>query len=175
MTTPDFALIEREARITNINLRTERHGDDKVRAVDLSIETRAENTLLDSFSKGLKESFFRKPGKGEQQDLPNISPQQLTQVIHAFLGAQKLPHTFEGYELEIVGLLEKDEPTTLVDVKLKKFEFAMLEGGFIELSFTASASHITGDELLELDAAQLREVNRISVVRPAEQEQKQAA
>lgn len=176
MSEPSFALSEKEATLSNINLRTERHGDEKVRAVDISIETRAENTILDALAKGLKESFFRKPGKGEQPDLPNISPNNLTQVSHPFLGPQKLPqHSFEGYELEIAGLLDHVEPVLLVDVKLKKFEFKPLEGGFVHLEFTASASDITAEELLQLNEAQLRETARITLKRPDEQEQKQAA
>ena len=175
MAMPNFALTKKEARITNINLRVEHHGDENKRGVDLTIATRAENMILDSFDRGLKETFFRKPGKGEQPDLPNISENKLTQVAYSYLSEQKLPHTFEGYEMELAGLLDHIEPVFLADVSLKKFEFKALEGGFLELKFTVSASDITSEELVELDAAQLRGAVRITLKRPDEQEQKQAA
>lgn len=65
-----FQLEKHDSAIANVNQRIERHGEERELAADIKFTTSAGNTLLDSIEKGLKEALFRKPGKGEQQDLP---------------------------------------------------------------------------------------------------------
>ena len=98
-----FQLSDHESSMTNLNSRIERHGDSRELAVDLKFETKASNTILDSLEKGLKESLFRKPGKGEQQEL--IEGNQLVAVKHTCLEPLRLSHEFAGYELTIEGAL----------------------------------------------------------------------
>lgn len=150
-----FQLEKHDSAIANVNQRIERHGEDRELAADIKFTTNAGNGLLDSIEKGLKEALFRKPGKGEQQDLP-IGDTPLSAVKFPSLEPLKLAHEFLGYELQIDGLLEGVEPIVLVDVKLKKFVIEPKEGGSVGLSFTASAN-VTPDELAELSEALIRE------------------
>lgn len=150
-----FQLQQHEAAIANVNQRIERHGDERELAADIKFTTSAGNALLDEFDKGLKEALFRKPGKGEQQDLP-IGDNPLTAVKFPSLEPLKLAYEFTGYELQIDGLLEGTESIVMVDVKLKKFVIEPKEGGSVELSFTASAG-VSPDELAELSNALIRE------------------
>lgn len=162
-----FALTAHEASIANINQRIERHGEDRALAVDIKFSMSTANNVLDHFDKGLREALFRKPGKGEQQDLP-INDNPLTAVKFPALEAQRLAHEFSGYELQIDGLLDATQPIILVDVKLKKFVADPKEGGSVELSFTASAN-VEPDELSELGEALVREDVRITLVPPSKQ------
>lgn len=170
-----FALQKHTVSITDINTRVELHGEDRKRGVDLKFHALVSNQLLDEFAKGLKESFFRKPTKGEQPDLPGVGPNQLTALQHPFLGRQKLPHVFEGCEIEIAGLMDHIEPTFLVDVKIHKFDVGFKEGGNVDMIFSASISDVDNEELVALSDAQLRGDARLSITPPAAQEQQKAA
>lgn len=150
-----FILTKHDVALTNLNSRIERHGDERALAADIKIKTSASNDLLDSFDKGLRDALFRKPGKGEQQDLPSIG-NALTAVKFPALEPLHLAHEFTGYELQLHGLLETGEPLLLVDVKLKKFVIEPKEGGSVELAFTASAN-VDPEELAELSEALIRE------------------
>ncbi len=161
-----FQLEAHEAAIANLNSRIERHGDERALAADIKFNTSASNAVLDHFGPGLKEAFFRKPTKGEQQDLPNIGGSGLSAVKFPSLEPLKLAHEFAGYELQIDGMLEGTDPIVLVDVKLKRFVFEPKEGGSVELSFTASAN-VDADELAELAEALVREDVRLTLTPPS--------
>ena len=162
-----FSLSESEASFTNINTRIERHGEDRVLAVDMKFSTSVGNTVLDTLGKGLRESLFRKPGSGEQPELPTIGD-AMTAVRHPYLEPMKLSHEFTGYELEIGGHLDATEPVTLVDVKLKKFTIAPVEGGSVEVTFTASAN-ADPSELSALSDALVREDVVLTLTPPSKQ------
>ncbi len=162
-----FQLNAHEASISNVNQRIERHGDERALAVDIKFHLSTANTVLDAFDKGLREALFRKPGKGEQQDLP-INDNPLTAVKFPALEAQRLAHEFTGYELQIDGLLDIGDPIILMDVKLRKFVADPKEGGSVELSFTASAN-VDASELTEIGEALIREDVRLTVTPPSKQ------
>lgn len=162
-------LNQSEATLGNLNTRIERHGDERELAVDMKFSMKANNSILDSLGKGLRESLFRKPSKGEQQDLPQIG-EALSAVRHPYLEPMKLSHEFTGYEVQIDGLLDSTNPLLFVDVKLKKFTIAPLEGGSVELTFTASAN-VDPEELSALSDALIREDVRLTLTPPSKQEE----
>ena len=172
-----FGLDKHDCSIGNVNQRIERHGDERALAADIKFSTTAGNVILDSLEKGLKEALFRKPNRGEQQDIPGIG-QALTAVKFPNLEPQRLSHEFSGYELTIDGMLEASEPIFLADVKLKKFVIEPLEGGSVGLTFTASAN-VEPSDLAELSEALIREDVRVTLTPPAKQsgesEQQEAA
>lgn len=155
------------ATFSNLNTRIERHGDERVLAADAKFEVAASNEILDSIDPSLRGDFFRKPGKGEQQDLPIDAKHALTAVKHpALSGPHKLSTEFEGAVLTIAGELDMTDPLVLHDVKVKKLEFDTVEGGSVHLRFTASAN-IDADELAELSQFLVRE-NVVVTLTPAE-------
>ncbi|WP_223485281.1 hypothetical protein [Stenotrophomonas indicatrix] len=163
-----FHLKNNPAAVSNVNLRIEKHGDERHLAVDLSITTSTSNLVLDHFDKELRKALFRKPGKGEQQSLPTIGD-HLTEIKIPSLEPIKVGHEFRGFELQIDGELDSTQPIFLVDVKLKKFVIAPKEGGSVELSFKASAS-VTSDEVAELTEALIRE-NVVLTLQPGQAEE----
>lgn len=172
-----FQLDKHDADITNVNFRKESHGEDRVAAVDIKIETKASNLLLDSIDPELRKRFFKKPSKGEQQPLP-IDGNNLTALAMPMLAEQKIGHEYQGYEVSIAGLMDHIEPVFFADAKVKRLSFNPLEGGSIELSLTISTLIDEDDDAALLSAWRRGEV-RLSLTPPAKQsgesEQQEAA
>ncbi|MEA5123268.1 hypothetical protein [Xanthomonas floridensis] len=160
-----FQLDKHEASIANVNQRIQRHGEERQLAADIKFVLSVSNEALDSFDSTLRHDLFRKPAKGEQQDLPQIGGDGLTAVKHPALEPLKLSHEFTGYEMHLAGLLETADPIILVDVKLKRFVIEPKEGGSLAMSFTASAE-VEPQELAELSEALIREDVLLTLLAP---------
>lgn len=150
-----FKIEKKVATITNLNVRIEKHGEERNLAIDIHFAVSTGNNVLDHFDKDLRKSLFRKAGKGEQQSLPTIG-ETLTEIKHPGLEPIKLSHEFKGYELQLDGELDSTQPIFLTDVKVKKFGVAAKEGGTVDLTFKASAN-VTPDEVAELTEALIRQ------------------
>lgn len=162
-----FALDKHEAKITNINLRAEKHGSERKLGVDISLKLQAGNGSLDGLEKGLRQSLFRKAQKGEQIDLIE-GADGLVAVKHPCLGSIPINGEYTGYEVDIDGMLEATETLPLVDVKLKNFVIDALEGGSVVISFKAQAL-VDLDEIAELADAFIRETVRVTLTPPTAQ------
>jgi hypothetical protein len=131
-----FALDKHFVTISSVNPRAEKHGDDNKLAADIKFEAQVPNAMLDEFDKDLRKALYRKAGKGEQPDLI-AGVDGLVAVKFPRIGALSWEEEFPGYEIELNGGLGLDEPLILVDVTLRKFKFAALEGGSVSVSFSA--------------------------------------
>lgn len=160
-----FQLEKHEATIRSVTLRIERHGDERRLATSIGLSLSAGNEVLDSFDPTLRQDLFRKPGSGEQQELPTIGADRLTEVKHPALKPLSVNHEFKNWELHIQGLLEAGEPVVLVDVTLKKFTFDPKEGGSVVTTFTANAE-IESAEAEELADALVREDVLLTLIAP---------
>lgn len=163
-----FNLEKHEAAIANVNQRIERQL-----AADIKFVLSAGNALLDSIDPELKKALFRRPSKGEQQEIPGIG-QALTAVKFPNLEPVRLSIELSGYEIEIENLLDIGEPIFLPDVKLKKFQIAPVEGGSVELTLTASAN-VDADEMAQLSDALVRENVRLTARPPTAKASAEAA
>ena len=85
MAASQFELNEHHASIANVNNRIHRHGEERQLAADIKFNLSAPNTILDAFDPSLRKDLFRKPNRGEQQDLPHIGGDGLTEVKHTCL------------------------------------------------------------------------------------------
>ncbi len=146
-----FGLEKHDARITNLNLRKERHGEDEVAACDISVSLKSSALILDTFDKKLRKAFFEKPGKGEQQALP-IDGNNLTALALPYLKEQKLDQKFDGYEARFDSLLEHIEPLFFADAKVKLEKVTFIEGGSVDIALKVSTV-IAPEEDAELLAA----------------------
>lgn len=64
-----------EVTFTNSNPRSEFHGEDHVRAIDISMTLTGDNTLLDLLEPGLREhEYTNRDLKAGQQPLPDVVP-----------------------------------------------------------------------------------------------------
>lgn len=163
-----FSLDNHQVRIANVNPRAEKHGDENKLATDIKIELKASNGVLDEFDQALRGALYRKPGKGEQQDLI-AGADGLTAVKFPLLGAVAWEDEFTGYELEIPSGLGLTDPLILVDITLKKFRFEPLEGGSVSITFNAIC-HPDADECGQL-CALIQEEVALTLTPPTAQEQ----
>lgn len=133
-----FNLENHQAKIASFNPRAEKHGEENVSAGDLKFEVTCGNSALDHFDKALKKMLYRKPGAGEQADLPLNDHDGLTQRKLPHLAPLKWDEDFPGYELSITTGLALDEALKLSDVELSGFVFEALDGGSVLITFRAS-------------------------------------
>jgi hypothetical protein len=171
MRKPSFE--KHEATINNVNVHREKHGKEGKLGIDISFHLQTGNGALDMLEKGLKESLFRKASKGEQLDLVEGSD-GLVALKFPTLQPLKLEGEFLGYEVYIDGLLEGTEQISLIDVKLKDFVIAPIEGGSVGLSFKAQLP-ATGEELGQIVDAWMNKGIRLTLVPTEQQEEQKAA
>ncbi len=131
-----FELRDAAAKVANFNPRAEKHGDENKLAGDLKLVVVVGNTVLDYFAKGLRQALYRKAAAGEQQDLIEGSD-GLTAVKFPRLGALSWDEEYPGYELVIGSGLGLSEPIVIADVMLKRVRFEPLEGGSLQMTFSA--------------------------------------
>lgn len=166
-----LALTQHNASLSNLNIRIERHGDERQLAADMKLTMNVAGAVLDTLESGLHASLFRQPGTGEQPDL--IDPALLTAVKFPHLEPVKLSHKFPGYEAEI-GASDIDwDPLFLADAELKKITARPLEGGSVELSLSLSAN-IDSEDASVLTELLVREDVCVSLVPPKAQAQQAA-
>lgn len=142
-----FELAESTAvTITNANPRRELHGEEKVRAIDISFTLTGENTLLDLLEPGLREHHYcNKAATAGQVELPGVLI-PLPNLRHPLLPNK---YTFahkqkwRGYRfIWDYGL--NDAHVDFVDAVLKGLEYEIHEGGSVTIRGTVE---FNGDEL----------------------------
>ncbi|WP_212645448.1 hypothetical protein [Delftia sp. PE138] len=146
-----FELAESTAvTITNANPRRELHGDEKVRAIDISFTLKGENILLDLLEPGLREHhYFNKAVKDGQVALPGVLI-PLPNLRHPLL-----PTSFEyarkqrwrGYRFIWDWGIEGAR-VDFSDAVLTGLHYDLFEGGSVTIK---GKVQYNGDELLDND------------------------
>ena len=146
-----FELAESTAvTITNANPRRELHGEEKVRAIDISFTLTGENTLLDLLEPGLREHhYFNKAVKDGQVALPGVLI-PLPNLRHPLL-----PTSFEyarkqrwrGYRFIWDWGIEGAR-VDFSDAVLTGLHYDLFEGGSVTIK---GKVQYNGDELLDND------------------------
>lgn len=132
-----FQIDKAVAKIANFNPRCERHGDDTVPAGDIKITLRVHSAALDAFDPALRKFLFRKPNlEGEQ--VPLIEGDTLTALARPNLKPLQLTDEFGGYKLTISQGLEASDGLHFDDVTIKGFKFTAINGGAVEIDFSAA-------------------------------------
>ncbi|MFC4923634.1 MULTISPECIES: hypothetical protein [Delftia] len=146
-----FELAESTAvTVTNANPRRELHGDEKVRAIDISFQLTGENILLDLLEPGLREHhYFNKAVKDGQVALPGVLI-PLPNLRHPLL-----PTSFEyarkqrwrGYRFIWDWGIEGAR-VDFSDAVLTGLHYDLFEGGSVTIK---GKVQYNGDELLDND------------------------
>ena len=132
--------------ITNANPRRELHGEEKVRAIDISWTLTGENTLLDLIEPGLRAHHYCNNAADDGQDdipgltipLPNLRHPQLPLLYHYGKGQK-----WRGYRfIQDWGLDEHHVDFT--DAVLSSLQYELSEGGSVTIKGTISYN---GEEL----------------------------
>lgn len=137
-------------RFTNSNPRSEFHGEEHVRAIDISMVIEGENTLLDVIEKGLRERFYcNKALQAGQEHLPDVVI-PLPNIRFPKLPARTTYGTkkdrIRGYRFVIdYGLgAEGGSNVDFTDCVLANVWFETMEGGTCKVGFTVQYN---GDDL----------------------------
>ena len=130
-----------EVAFTNSNPRSEFHGEEHVRAIDISMAITGENTLLDLVEKGLREHHYtNRDLKAGQEALPGVVvPLPHLRFAHlpekvAYAKGEK----WRGYRFVIdYGLGEEGGSNVdLTDCALSGLWYELQEGGSVTVGFT---------------------------------------
>jgi hypothetical protein len=154
---------DRPATLQNVNLRVERHGDERHTAADLKIGFQLPSSELDAIEKGLTEMLYRKPtAEGDQLQIDPNAANAFTVLKHPGLEPIRLKGKFPGYEISIAdpngrqiedpenpaGPMIYPDALFLVDVELKKITVEAHDGGTASVTITASVP-VDRDELAD--------------------------
>lgn len=136
-----------ECTCTNANPRTEMHGEERVRALDLTFKLVGENTLLDRIAPGLREHHYRnKAADASQETLPDVV------IPLPNLRFPQLPADIKWDQWKVRGYRwiwdwgRDAQHVDFTDAVLASLSYSMQEGGSVEVKFTVSYN---GDELAD--------------------------
>lgn len=136
---------------TNANPRRELHGEDRVRAMDLSFMLTGENTLLDLIQPGLREHhYFNAAAAARQEALPigvlPLPDLRFPKLPLSYAYAHKEPPA-RGYRF-IWDWGTQEAHVDFSDVVVKGIHYEIMQGGSVKIFWTSSYN---GDELQDND------------------------
>lgn len=164
-----FNLTKANATLRNWNPRSERHGEDRAMAGDVAFIVAQPNAVLEHFDSNLRPALFRQVRSGEQQRLDGEDA--WTGVLLPKVKPLRWDEEWPGYRLEICEGLGLTEPLIFEDVTVRKFSFAPVEGGTVNIGFSVIV-HPDAPESGQLHALQLSEVV-VSLTPPVKQHEAQ--
>lgn len=135
-----FELPKTIATLVSVTNRAERHGEDEVPAVSLSLKIEGPNTLLDSLSPTLRSTLYTTE-PGQPEPLPGIepsTPKLRTQGIEYVAGSGVL----EGWSVVVDHGIDDESAVVLKSCKLDKWRVEPKEGGQIVFAFRVGTSAV---------------------------------
>jgi len=132
-------------KLTHLNVRTEKHGDDDVPAMDLEFEWTTSNRALALFNAKLVDRLYL---EGETRSKP-VEGVETVRTALAFPEITSVPWKQEDTGMMLIiehGLGGKSD-LVLRDCTVDKFKIRPLEGGTVEIKFKARTS--SQDDVLD--------------------------
>lgn len=162
-----FSLDTKLVKISSLNLRKERHGEELVSACDIGVSADLPNSELAHFHPLLKDSFYMRDDNA-QADLVDGDAHKPVLKFPGF-PAIKWPVDMEGYQFIAHTGIGGPSEIRLMDVKIKKMVFLFKDGGTFHIQFSVQA-HPSADESGRL-ADLIQEEVQISLIPPDEAKQ----
>lgn len=129
------------ATITAVTPRIERHGEDPVPAISVTVEMTVANTMLEKFGKGLLNAFYKSDRNDKQTPIEGVE---------TFMTALRYPRGIDSIKFigELVGWkvvfqhgIDDSSAIRLGQCKIDNFAVVELsEGGTIRLRFRVGTS-----------------------------------
>jgi len=136
-----------EARLASVTNRTEKHGDEDVPAVSLSVEITAANTLLDAIDPNIRHALYK--AVEDQDQLPGVEPATPVLRCNSF-DTVALTTSHEGWRLQVDDGIDETEPMEFTGVKVDKLRVDAKQGGSIVLKVRLGTSDVDADRLGKL-------------------------
>lgn len=135
-----------KAKLSSVNVRSEKHGPELVPAVDLKIVVDASNNILSKFHPELKEALYfnaqqEEEAQGELDgaepvtNLPNLRFPKLDAPL-------KWDHLGAGYRLDIDFGLGGSSNLVMFGCEINNIGFSCKEGGTVKVSFRVQISNV---------------------------------
>lgn len=163
--------------LSNLNTRVEKHGDESVSAIDLTINYDAPNAVLDHFQPGMLDAFYKEAEAGDDSQATMDGFEISTKPLLRFnrLGPQKLDVELVGHRFAIEYGIDEEVGIVLPDVNVGKFVLELKEGGTVSIKFRVQTStglteHIIG-KLAMLISQEVRVTLTPPEVKPEEEKQ----
>lgn len=165
-----FGLKEQKAKLSNVNLRSELHGDEHKLAVDLSFEAVVSNDVLSEFHPSLKSALYVKGDDVQGELLKDAS--HLPAIRFDNLGMPlKWNVEMKGYEVVIHHGIGGPSDIKMIDCQADTFRFDCKDGGSVGVKFRVIA-HPTQEQVGIMSGMIQQDID-ISLTPPEEQVQQQ--
>ena len=136
-----------EARLASVTTRTEKHGEEDVPAVSLSVEITAANTLLDAIDPNIRHALYK--AVEDQDELPGIEPATPLLRCNSF-DSIALTTSHEGWRLLVDDGIDDAAPMEFSGVKVDKLRVDAKQGGSVVLKLRLGTSDVDADRLGKL-------------------------
>lgn len=137
-----------EVHLASVTNRIEKHGDEDVPAVSLSVSFTTENTLLDLIDPGLRHALFKAKPDAEPE-LPEM--EQTTPVLRCN-SIEKLTLTtmHEGWRLAMDQGIDETAPLEFGGCKVDKVTVDAHQGGSVTIKMRVGTSDVDAERLGKL-------------------------
>lgn len=151
--------LNQTVKLSNVNLRAEKHGDETRAAVDLKIEATCPSTALISFHQELRQHLFKKDDNPDLVDQVIVGD-GLTVLRYPKMGAIKWDWEGAGYKGVIdYGLGDEKSNIHLgEDLKIDHFVIEPINGGSVSIAFRIIA-HPTKEDIGKLSELIQRDID----------------
>jgi hypothetical protein len=159
-----FSLVKEKFTLSSINTRGEKHGDERVPALDLKFTTNLSNSVLLKLHPGLRDALYV---PDRQTDIEADYGRKLRFPL---IGT--IPYDLEvpRVKLRVHDCDSEDNDVVLIDGRANKFKITPMEGGSVALAFRVQFSDYDTDALAAL-ARVLQQTVPISLACEAAEEE----
>jgi hypothetical protein len=140
-----FALVKERCLLSNLNIRTEMHGDEREAACDLNFSFSSANNLLSKLHPDLRAMFYR---ADDTRDL--VNPDHMPHLRFPLLGPQTYELEIPRTRLRVHDAKDASHDVVLGGGKTNKFKLIMKQGGTVEWSFRCQFSKPDEDSIAKL-------------------------
>ena len=167
-----FGLQQQKAKLSNVNLRSELHGDEHKLAVDLTFEATVSNDVLIEFHPSLKSALYEK-GDDVQGELLDDKT-YLPALRFTNLGMPlKWNSELKAYEVVIHHGIGGPSDIKMIDCQVDSFRFDCKDGGSVGVKFRVIA-HPTQQQVGVMSGMIQQDID-ISLTPVEEQQQEELA
>lgn len=165
-----LSLSNQKAKLANLNLRAELHGEEKETAADLTIEATVSNDTLSEFHPSLKSAFYQKADEAQGELIAD--PGHLPATKFPNLGMPlKWEQSLEGYQVTVHFGIGGPSDVVLDDCKVDTFRFDCKEGGSVGIKFRVQA-HPSAEQIGKLSGLIQNDIE-LTLLPPEEQGQQE--
>jgi hypothetical protein len=130
-----FSLQKQKLKLSNINVRAEKHGDDTKLAADVKLTMKVSNDILSEFDPSLKSALYAEGSNSDQGELPIDEPGRLSALKFPNMSSIGWGIELKGFDFRLHYGIGGKSDIKLSECEVDKFRFTPQDGGTVEVSF----------------------------------------